>query len=209
MKNSEFSIKIDKLGKKFRNEWIFRDFSYHFTNNISCAIIGPNGSGKSTLLQVISGAVPKNKGTFQYYENEKAINESSLPNYLNWVSPAQEIIEEFTLAETFRFHQKFKKFNFETENEFAERIQLEKHLNKPVKYFSSGMKQRVKLGLAFFSEHHFLFLDEPTTNLDTVGTNWYRTEIEKLLDSKIILISSNQIHEYDFCKTAINVVDFK
>lgn len=92
---------------------------------------------------------------------------------------------------------------------FAEAIFLDKSLHKPVKNFSSGMKQRLKLGLAFFSESPLLFLDEPTTNLDDAGIKWYQSMIDEQTTNRLVVVSSNQKHEYEFCNQTLNVLDFK
>ena len=81
--------------------------------------------------------------------------------------------------------------------------------NKTLKYFSSGMKQRVKLALAFCSNTLVLLLDEPTANLDQQGVNWYVTLIEKFTANRLTIICSNQPHEYQFCQNHIFLADYK
>ena len=89
------------------------------------------------------------------------------------------------------------------------KIYLEKDVDKLISNFSSGMKQRLKLGLAFFSESPIAFLDEPTSNLDERGVNWYLDNIKTILDKKLVLISSNQKYEYDFCSELVHIPDHK
>ena len=86
---------------------------------------------------------------------------------------------------------------------------LEKDADKLISNFSSGMKQRLKLGLAFFSESSIAFLDEPTSNLDEKGVNWYLENVREILNKKLVFISSNQKHEYDFCSELIHIPDHK
>jgi ABC-type multidrug transport system ATPase subunit len=88
-------------------------------------------------------------------------------------------------------------------------MNLEKSTHKYIKNFSSGMKQRLKLALAFFSESPVMLLDEPTSNLDEHGINWYMQNIRSNISNKLILISSNQPAEYSFCDKIINLNDFK
>ncbi|MEZ4902264.1 MAG: hypothetical protein R2822_11155 [Spirosomataceae bacterium] len=78
-----------------------------------------------------------------------------------------------------------------------------------MKYFSSGMKQRLKLALAFYSDVPLVMLDEPTSNLDAKWTAWYLEEVQKLNKQQIVLICSNIGAEYDFCDEVINVSDYK
>jgi ABC-type multidrug transport system ATPase subunit len=71
------------------------------------------------------------------------------------------------------------------------------------------MKQRLKLALAFFSQSEVLLLDEPTSNLDDVGINWYIQNITEVLREKLVIICSNTPAEYSFCDFNINIMDYK
>jgi ABC-type multidrug transport system ATPase subunit len=133
-------ISLENIGKKFKNEWIFRNLSFDFSKNEAIAIIGPNGSGKSTLMQALAGAIPINEGKVTYLNQEKSIPDENWHELLSFSAPYLELIEEFTLAESLNFHVKFKPFqNGLATSEFLQIIELEKHKDKPVKNFSSGM----------------------------------------------------------------------
>ena len=106
-----------------------------------------------------------------------------------------------------KFHQQFKPFragiNTQDIIELFPSGGLAKH--KPVKHFSSGMKQRLKLALAIFSCAPILLLDEPTSNLDKNGRVWYHDELIKNRENKIVIICSNQPAEYEFCDNIIDI----
>lgn len=206
--NESVKIEIKDASKKYINEWVFKNLDLDLHNS-TYAIVGPNGSGKSTFLQCLSGLVPISKGNISYNLNGKNIAVEDIFSSISIVSPALELIEEFTLHEVFEFHKNFKSLAFGSSAEFAEAIFLRKSLHKQLKNFSSGMKQRVKLGLAFFSESKILLFDEPTTNLDENGCNWYTTECLKIPSDKLVIVASNQKHEYEFCDALINMLDFK
>ena len=71
------------------------------------------------------------------------------------------------------------------------------------------MKQRLKLVLAICSDSPILLLDEPTTNLDTQGMNWYRDLIQTYGQNRLVVIASNIEADYDFCDTTLNILDYK
>lgn len=203
-------ISLENIGKKFKNEWIFRNLTFEFSKNEPIAIIGPNGSGKSTLMQALAGAIPINEGKVKYTNQEKLIPDENWHELLSFSAPYLELIEEFTLAETVDFHIKFKPFQNGLSNaEFLQIIELEKHKDKPVKNFSSGMRQKLKLGLAFYSKTEILLLDEPTSNLDQNGFDWYISQLERAIENKIVIVSSNEPKEYIFCKDQLNILNFK
>jgi len=199
-----FQICVDNLGKKFHYEWIFRNFSFKFSQGNAYAIVGNNGSGKSTLLQLLSGVVPSSEGKVFYQKNENNIEPEDFYRYISWASPYLELIEEMTLLEIINFHQQFKRLEQNT-TEFIEILRLEKASHKYIKNFSSGMKQRLKLGLAIYSDTPVLLLDEPTSNLDIENINWYKEEIKKQLPYKLVIVASNQAEEYEFCEEIIRL----
>lgn len=200
------SLRLDKAGKKYSREWIFRDLSFEFKLGEPVAITGSNGSGKSTLVKAISGAIPLNEGTVIY--DEGRVSDEVFHRYIGISAPYLELIEEFTLAESIDFHARFRPLSMST-GDFMQRIGLEKHANKYIRDFSSGMKQKLKLGFAFFSENEVLVLDEPTANIDHSGFEWYLEEVQKLASSRILLISSNEPKEYGFCTRNLSISDFK
>lgn len=203
-------IILENIGRRFNREWIFRDVNYTFKSGNSYAVLGPNGSGKSTLLQVISGSLTPSVGNLLYQNDGKALDIEGAFNYISIAAPYLELIEEFTLQEQLDFHFKFKSYHDGLDAKQVLNLSgLGKSANKPIKFFSSGMKQRAKLVLAFCSISPILLLDEPASNLDTIGISWYHQLVEQLSGNRIIIICSNQENEYSFCKNFINITDYK
>lgn len=203
-------IQLDNVAKKFNKEWIFKKLNIYFEHTDHIAIVGPNGSGKSTLLQVIAGSLLQTEGSIKYVHDGKSIDPDHIYTYLSLVAPALSLPEDFTLMEFITFHFNFKKLKPENEiKELPGIFRLEKAKDKYIKNFSTGMKQRLKLGIAFYADTPLLMLDEPATNLDTDGFDWYLEEIEKLVQEKMIFVCSNRKEEYDFCKKFVNILDFK
>ncbi len=206
----KIQIKIDKVSQKFEKQWIFRNISYLFEQNKSYAITGKNGSGKSTLLSVLSGYQTPTEGKIDYFEDKKKIEVDNVYQQISIVAPYISLIEEYSLIEMLKFHFSFAKIK---ENETIESIidfvYLQDNKNKIIRNFSSGMKQRLKLGIAIFTEKPILMLDEPTVNLDRAGIDWYLNKILPLCTNKLTIICSNQAQEYAHCNDIININDFK
>ncbi len=174
-------------------------------------ILGPNGSGKSTLLQVIAGSVMPNEGTVAFEYEGKSILPDEIFNYTSLAAPYLELIEEFTLKEIVRFHFKFKStVNGLTEKEIIDMTGLSDKAGQSFKFYSSGMKQRVKLALALFSNTPLLLLDEPCSNLDNHGIDWYKQIIDEFAKDRTVIVASNQNKaEYFFCEAEIKIDDYK
>jgi ABC-type multidrug transport system ATPase subunit len=113
-----------------------------------------------------------------------------------------------TSLEFLTFHTSFKPFVV-SNIEVLKIAGLENAANKQIRYFSSGMKQRLKLAQAFLSNSSILLLDEPTTNLDADGIALYQRLIEKFTKEKIVIISSNDKQEYSFCDEVIEIGIYK
>ncbi|RAJ04199.1 ABC transporter family protein [Chitinophaga skermanii] len=203
-------ISLNQIGKRYNYDWIFRGVSASFEAGEHYAILGPNGSGKSTLLQVISGHHHHNEGTILYQLGEKPLAQDQFFRFSSIAAPYQELVEEFTLQECFDFHQHFKSFlpGFKSQ-QIMEIVGLQKAKHKQIRYFSSGMKQRAKLALAIFSNVPVVLLDEPCTNLDAAGIALYQSLIANYCNKRMVVVSSNDIQEYGFCKTRIDITQYK
>jgi len=202
-------ITTENLGKRFNREWIFRNVSLTFESGTVYAIVGPNGSGKSTLLQILWGQLPPSTGTLTYATQQGVIPVEEIFRELSIATPYQELIEEFTLEEMVRFHFRFKKSRGGSVGEVIERLELRHASKKLISNFSSGMRQRLKLGLAFLSESAILFFDEPTTNLDKKSMGWYHDQFSLLPPGLLVLIASNQESEYPNTAQKIDISTFK
>ena len=204
-------IILTGTGKKYNTEWIFRDLSYSFEKDHSYAILGRNGSGKSTLLQIIAGNIHPTSGKVAYSKGGQEIPVEKIFQYLTIVAPYQELIEEFTLREMLDFHFFFKSLVPGcTIQGIIDRIGFKDPGRKMIRFFSSGMKQRVKLTLALFSDVSIVLLDEPAMNLDETGTKWYLQLVSEMAKNRIILVCSNlQQQETLFCKEKLFIEDYK
>lgn len=204
-------VRLENTGRKFNTEWIFRNLSYTFESGSGYAVLGRNGSGKSTLLQVIAGNLHASSGSVIYTHNGAPVSDHQVFRHLSLVAPYQELIEEFTLREMLDFHFSFKKLKAGfTVSSITDLLGFGFTGRKPIRQFSSGMKQRVKLACAVFSDTSLLLLDEPTTNLDKAGTEWYLNLIAEHSANRTVIICSN-LHQTEsgFCKATLSIEDYK
>ncbi len=203
-------IILENLGRRFNRDWIFRNINYTFSLAQSYAILGINGSGKSTLLQILNGSLSPSAGNMSFFYQQKKIEIEQVYQHVSLAAPYLELIEEFSLSEMIDFHFQFKNYQEGIDrHKIIDLLQMEGSKNKPVRYFSSGMKQRVKLALAFCADTPLLMLDEPTANLDMQGIEWYLQLVEKFAANRLTIICSNQEHEYAFCQNSLNILDYK
>lgn len=204
-------ITLHNLGRRFNQEWVFKGIDYTFSSNNKYAILGPNGSGKSTLLRVLTGQLTPSQGLISFTDANAEVHVDDIYNQVAIAAPYIELIEEFTLGELVDFHFSFKDYlpGF-NRRRLVKLLNMEKYIDKRIQYFSSGMKQRVKLALACCCNAKFLFLDEPTSNLDREGEDWYLNLMENIeLAERVLIVGSNQEKEYSFCNHFIQITDYK
>lgn len=203
-------ISLENISKRFQRHWIFKDLSFSFTTPGAYALLGANGSGKSTLLRIIAGMQNPSKGKILYENGSAIVEPNKLFPYISFTAPGQEIIEELTLQEFLQFHFNFKKpLSGLDVPAIIKLTGLEQSANKPIGDYSSGMKQRVKLAQAIFSDTPILLLDEPCTNLDQQGVEQYTNWIEQYGKGRMVIVASNDVREYFFCRETVAIEDYK
>ncbi len=204
------TICLSDAGKRFNRDWIFRHFNYTFEAGQSYAITGPNGSGKSTLLQALSGGMYINEGKAEWRMENEIIDNEKVYRNVSICAPYLEVVEEMTLREFLDFHHGFKPFLSDvTTDSIIAAVGLEKAVNKQIRYYSSGMKQRVKLAQCIFSNTAIVLLDEPCTNLDAAGIELYHRLINDYCKDRLVVVSSNDEVEYRFCQHVLSLNDYK
>jgi ABC-type multidrug transport system ATPase subunit len=208
--NSQFSIKTEGLSKRFNSEWIVKKLTYTFESGNTYALTGPNGSGKSTLLQLLWGQLPQSSGNIKFTLKNSEIPVEEVFRHVAIATPYMDLIDEFTLAEQLAFHFRTRAIRNEMSlEEVISKLHLTDARNKVIANFSSGMKQRLKLGLAFYTQSNAIFLDEPGSNLDDVAFDWYWENLRKLPANQLIIIASNQPAEYPKDSKILNLLNLK
>ncbi len=180
--------------------------TYDFEQGGKYAISGANGSGKSTLLKIIAGIITPNQGSIGFKQAGKTLLYGDISKQVSYCAPYMDLPEELTVSELLNFHCSLRKLIISKE-QFTELLELE--ADKEIRNYSSGMKQRLKLGLAFYTESSILLLDEPTATLDKHWIDWYFDKIEKLSAGKMLVISSNIPEEYQFCPFILDLGKYK
>lgn len=198
-------ITLVDIGKKYNRNWIFRNINCAIEPGDKVAITGHNGSGKSTLLKIIGGYLAPTQG---HILRSGKIDKGDFQINYSFAAPYLNLIEEFTLIELLSFHARFK-HPLLSIPDMIEKSGLQHAENKHISEFSSGMKQRLRLVMAFFFSSNLILLDEPTSNLDTQGSTWYTELVENHTNGRILIIASNQPEEYTGSNKNIHIENFQ
>ena len=198
------------LKKVFNRRIIFEDVSFSLRSQQTLLISGPNGSGKSTLVKMIGGVLTPTGGDIEIDVGGNR-TDHMMHSVVGFVSPYLQMYEEFSAYENLYYALGIRGLPSLRPGirPLLESLQLQGRLDDPVRTFSSGMKQRLKLGLAFYTESRVIFLDEPGSNLDDQAFAWYLENLKQLSPDQLIFIASNQRNEYPENAEVLDLLKFK
>lgn len=183
-------IQLAEIGKRYSREWILKNVDFHISSGEHVAVLGGNGSGKSTLLKIIAGYLTPTKGAITYKVGSKEVSQTELYKHINFVAPYQDVYRKMTVRELCRFHFSLRGWR-QGSNEAILFEAVGLPMEEPISTFSSGMVQRLKLGLALHTDSRLLLFDEPTMNLDEKATAWFIDQLSRLPTDSTVIIASN------------------
>ncbi len=193
-----FSLKAQQLSKRFGSRKVFSDIEFELQSGQSLAVVGPNGSGKSTLLRVLLMLWSATKGKVAYHHEGQPMDETAIRARTSFVAPYLNLYDHLTAEENLKFFASVAgdRVTGKEINQLLARVGLEGRGADFVAEYSSGMKQRLKYAVALLNEPGFLFLDEPTSNLDEAGKKIVTDVIDEYRQNCIIIIATNEEQEY-------------
>ncbi len=202
-------IELNKISKRYGYQWILRDLDLEILSGSVLGVNGLNGSGKSTLIKILSGFLSPSDGKIKHSLDNKIVKVADVYKSVSWVAPYLSLTDNYTIEEMYKIQAKFKRMKTKSYEEFVDTIDLAAHQNKYIKDFSSGMQQRLQLGLAILSDTPLLLLDEPTSYLDSYAISWYHSLLQKHINGRTVVIASNDAGDLVECEKSIDVLDFK
>jgi len=198
------NIEAEKIEKKFGKTLLFKNINFHLARGDSFYITGPNGSGKSTLLQILAGIQKPSSGKIIYTSNNSIVERENYKNYLGFTGPQVNPYDMLTSIENLKFTAS-SSVDETLMIEYLDKFDLYRHKTKSVKYYSSGMKQRLRLIQAFINDPEILMLDEPCSNLDIKGRDIFYKILDEIKINKIVIIATNESDDINLCSKGINL----
>lgn len=199
-------VQLIDVAKRFNKEWIFKGVNLTLESNKIYGLTGANGSGKTTLLSILSHFMAPTEGVIKYELGAK----HHLRQSISVASPAISLLEEMTVLEAIEFHAHYKPFRNDLNSKgVIQLLGFEKHQNKLLRELSTGMKQRVKLVLAILSQSEILLLDEPGSNLDAAGFEFWKGLLKNNSKDRIVVIASNDEQDLAICDQRLDMMQWK
>lgn len=190
-----FRLQLESVGKQFYRRWLFQGLSLELGAGERLALVGNNGSGKSTLLRIIAGQMAPTAGRVTFLHQGQRVPANLMYQHLSWSAPYIELFPELTLREQLRLQQRLTPFVL-SEAAMLEALELQEEADKPLRYYSSGMLQRAKVGLALFAQADLLLLDEPTSNMDQHNAALILNLLDQYQGERAVVLASNLAREF-------------
>jgi ABC-type multidrug transport system, ATPase component len=186
-------LSTKELGKNFKNKHVLSRINIHVPEGKIYCIMGPNGAGKSTLLKMISGIEKPTEGVINFKgENWKREDLKVIGSLIE--EPG--LFDNLTVEDNIKLKLKLHHVENKDQEQILNTLGFGDHNQEKVKGFSTGMRQRLGIALAFMGNPDLVVLDEPTNGLDTFGIH----ELRELLmlekkQGKTIIIASHRLSE--------------
>jgi ABC-type multidrug transport system ATPase subunit len=180
---------------------IFKKISGEAVPGGVLVITGPNGSGKSTLLSILCGLLRPTRGEVRYSAGDDEIARDAWRHHLGVVAPAMAVYEELDATENLRFFARVRGMGSADDRCRAclELVGLDPKRQTPVRGYSTGMAQRLKIAQALLHDPELLFFDEPGSNLDPGGKDWLEGHVRALAEmGKTIVLATNDHREMEW-----------
>jgi heme exporter protein A len=207
------NINCEGLSKSYSGKSIFRDLSFSLSSGQSMSIIGRNGSGKSTLIKLISNLVTSYKGKISIQVNQDAIQQNQWFQKIGLLSPYLNLYDELTGYENLEFFYDLRSNDTSHSKDridsLLQRVNLFERRDEPLKNYSSGMKQKLKLAFSLLHEPEILLFDEPRSNLDKEGVDLIHQISAEQKGKGILIIATNEEKDKELCDQTLNIEDFK
>lgn len=201
-------IQIHKLQFGYtKDKTILNDLNLSVAENSIYGFLGINGAGKTTTLRLLLGLLQSQIGTINLFgENHK----STYPHHLQKIGSLIEspsIYTHLSGYDNLKIWSKYFNIGKAKIHDILDLVNLAEDKDKLAGKYSTGMKQRLGLGISLLHDPDLLILDEPTSGLDPMGIIELRTIIYSLRDQgKTIMLSSHILAEVEKIVTHLGII---
>lgn len=203
-------VATDNLSKEYDGVYRVQELDIRIKEGDIYGFLGPNGAGKSTTMKMLLGLVKPTSGTIEIMG--KPFNEKNRRDILASVGSLIESPSYYghlTGRENMEIIRRLLDLPKKNIEEAVHIVRMENQMEKKVKNYSLGMKQRLGIAMALARFPKLLILDEPTNGLDPAGIEEMR-ELIKMLPKQYgmtVMISSHILSEIDQMATVVGIIN--
>ncbi|MES1042490.1 ABC transporter ATP-binding protein [Peribacillus simplex] len=207
---SESVLKVQSLTKKIGKATIVDNVSFEIKSNEIFGLLGPNGAGKTTIIRMITGLINRTGGTVMINGSDLDHDFEGAMNQLGAIVENPEFYKYMTGRKNILHYARMSSNDISNERieEVIKLVKLDHAIDKKVKTYSLGMRQRLGVAQAILHKPSLLIFDEPTNGLDPQGIREFRDYLKVLASEGVgILISSHLLSEMQLMCDSFAVIE--
>ncbi|MGD7706394.1 ABC transporter ATP-binding protein [Microlunatus sp. Y2014] len=203
-----FVVATEKLTKRYGDRAVVQDLDLRIPEGSVYGFLGPNGSGKSTTMKMLLSLIRPTSGHAEVFGRE--MTRATRRDLLGGIGSLIESppgYAHLTGRENLRIVQRLLGLTDQQVDHAVRLVRLQDQLDKKVRQYSLGMKQRLGIAMALARQPKLLILDEPTNGLDPAGIEEIRSLLRRLADSGVtVMVSSHLLGEVDRTATVLGIL---
>ncbi|MCK1995539.1 ATP-binding cassette domain-containing protein [Peribacillus muralis] len=207
---SDAVLKVQSLTKKIGSATIVDNVSFEIKNNEIFGLLGPNGAGKTTIIRMITGLINRTGGSVMINGNDLDKDFEGAMSQLGAIVENPEFYKYMTGRKNILHYARMSPNDISNERieEVIKLVKLDHAIDKKVKTYSLGMRQRLGVAQAILHKPSLLIFDEPTNGLDPQGIREFRDYLKVLASEGVgILISSHLLSEMQLMCDSFAVIE--
>ncbi|WP_334074977.1 MULTISPECIES: ABC transporter ATP-binding protein [Paenibacillus] len=207
--NTEAVLSVEGVSKIIRNRKIVDRLSFELYPGEIVGLLGPNGAGKTTTIRMIVGLISMSEGDVRVKGKSIRHDFAKAISHIGGIIENPEFYPHMTGYDNLKQYQRMSEgITEERIRAVTELVGLQNAMNKRVKAYSLGMRQRLGIAQALLHEPSILILDEPTNGLDPAGIREMRDYLKKIAAEEgiSILVSSHLLSEMELMCSRVVVI---
>lgn len=203
-----YLLRTNQLRYNYKKKNVLDGIDLLVPENSIYGFLGKNGAGKTTTIKLLLGLLRSKNNTIFYYNTSLEKNRINILKNTGHLTESACFYDNLTAYENLKYIDCFYKRGNKRIIECLNIVNLNNQVNEKVKYFSTGMRQRLGIAIAIFHDPSFVILDEPLNGLDPEGIHDVRSLILQLRSlGKTILLSSHVLGEVDKVCSNIGIIN--
>jgi lantibiotic transport system ATP-binding protein len=202
-------IQTHALSFSFGKRQVLKSIELQVPEGCIFGFLGPNGAGKSTTIKTLLGLLHTENGMIEIFSKELNSNKTYILERIGAMVESPSLYDHLDATQNLELTARLRNLPLTRIPELLDAVGLAADAHRPVKQYSTGMKQRLSLAIALLAEPELLILDEPINGLDPNGIMEMRQLLQRINQEHncTILLSSHILSEIEKLCTDVAIIN--